>query len=370
VAAPPPWRTGISDVARWVTARGLATHLSRRDLPLEPVAWQSLVAECAEHRLTGLLVGAVAAHELPVDAPQLREVAELEVALTRTRMVYEPRMVEIVASLESAGIDVRLLKGSALARLDYPDPQQRPTGDIDVLVRGEQLDDALAVARAAGAVQVDPDPLPGYGRAVGKGAALVLPDGAELDVHRLLVWGPLGVRLRPADLWQRSRAFDVDGYELRTLGLEETLLHATCHLMVGGRPRALSVRDVAQLLGSPGLDEQRVTGLARRWGIEAVLAAAVRLAAVELDLVEGGALDAWSAGYAPTRRDRAWLRVGRPGAALPAVEPLATWLELPRAGRRVLVRATLHPSPGTWPTPRRRVARVVRRAGRALSDTR
>jgi Uncharacterised nucleotidyltransferase len=369
VAPTPGWRSGMSDAARWVTARGLRTNLAPPPAPLEPSAWRRLVDECARHRLDGLLVAAVASHALVVEADQCAEVAAIEVALTRVRMAYEPRLVDVLIALQSAGIDARVLKGSALGHLDYPDPQMRPTGDIDVLVRGEQIDAAIGLSMRDGATRVDPDPVAGYAAAVGKGATLVLSDGAELDLHRILVWGPLGVRLPPAELWATERSFAVEGHVLHTLGLEETLLHVACHLMVGGQPRGILVRDVAQLIVAPGLDPERATGLARRCGAEAVLATSVRLAVAELGLIGGGPLEGWAAGHSPRWRDRAWMRVGRPGAALPAIEPLATWLELPPPQRRVLVRATLHPAPGTWPGPGQRVERVARRALRALSGT-
>ncbi len=61
--------------------------------------------------------------------------------------------------LDDAGIDLRLLKGPALAALDYPDVQQRPTGDLDLLVRAEQIDRAVEVLVAAGGTWTDPEPI-------------------------------------------------------------------------------------------------------------------------------------------------------------------------------------------------------------------
>ena len=240
MAATPGWRTGMSDVARWVAARALPTKLTPPPAPLDQATWRALVDACVRHRLDGLLVAAVASHEMPVDPDQCAEAAAIEVAFTRVRMVYEPKLVEVLGALSSAGIDARLLKGSALAHLDYPDPQMRPTGDIDVLVRGEQIDDAIERFVRDGATRLDPDPVPGYAASVGKGATLLLHGGGELDLHRLLVWGPIGVRLPAGELWETDRRFVVEGHELHTLGLEETLLHVSCHLMVGGRPRGIS----------------------------------------------------------------------------------------------------------------------------------
>src|SRR5262249_644432 len=72
--------------------------------------------------------------------------------------------------------------------------------------------------------------------------------------------------------------------------------------------------------------------------------------------------------YVPRWRERAWLRVDRPGAPLPAVEALATWVELPdAASRSMLVRATVAPATGTWPRPTARLRRLAGRFGRIVS---
>ena len=200
----------------------------------------------------------------------------------------------------------------------------------------------------------------------------MLDGGAELDLHRLLVWGPLGVRLPADDLWATARSFVVEGHELRTLGLEETLLHVACHLMVGGQPRGILVRDVAQLLSlrrtstRSGPPDWPAGGEPKpSWP------PAIRLAVAELGLVGELELVDWAAGYAPRLRDRAWLRIGQPGAALAggragghvvgaAAAPDGACWSAPRCTRR----------PETWPGPGRRVERVARRALRALSGTR
>jgi Uncharacterised nucleotidyltransferase len=365
VAGGPGPFAALDRPARWVVARGLPTGLVAPSEPLGPEDWDHLVATCEHHRTEGLLVAAVASGDLPADAAQLAEAAVLELTMTRTRMIYEPRLVEIVEQLTRWGIEARVLKGCALAHLDYPDPQMRPTGDIDLLVRGDQIDEVVDRLVAEGAVRLDPDPVAGYAGLVGKGATMLLAGGGELDLHRLLVWGPIGVRLPPDELWTTSRSWMLDGHELATLGLEETLIHLCLHLVVGGTVRALSLRDVAQLLVATDLDAERVTGLARRWRVEAAVATAVRLSVRELDVDEALPLVDWAAGYAPGPRDRLWLRVDRPERALPALEPFATWIELPSAeARRMLVRATLRPAPGTWPTPVRRLRRLGARAGR------
>jgi len=168
----------------------------------------------------------------------------------------------------------------------------------------------------------------------------------------------------------------VEGQRLVGLGRSETLLHACLHLLVGSQPRALSLRDVAQLLRAPGLEAEAVLVAARRWGVEVALARAVGLAVRELDLraddlgPDAADLAGWADGYVATPRDRLWLRIDEPGSHLPVLEPVATLLELsPGPARRALMQATLRPAPGTWPGPGRRIGQVARRAYRTISTT-
>ncbi len=291
-------------------------------------------------------------HALPVDTDQSAEVAGIEVALTRVRMVYEPRLAEVLAAFAAAGIDVRVLKGSALAHLDYPDPQHRPTGDIDVLVRGEQIDAAIELFVREGATRLDPDPVPGYAAVVGKGATL-LPGGrrrarpapaARLGTdrrprcRRTSSGGRLDpfVRRRPRAAHPRARG---DAAARR------------CHLMVGGQPRGCPRPDVAQLLAAPrarpGARHRSGPALGGRGG--AGRGGPSRRSPSSV-CVGDVALAGWAAGYAPRRR--------RPGVAADrsarrgAAGDRTAWppgSSCPPAGRHMLVDATLHPAPGTWP---------------------
>jgi Uncharacterised nucleotidyltransferase len=366
LAGPPGWHLDLAPATRWVLTIGLATRRQPPDAALPAEAWSVVRDECQIHGLTGLLVGAVAGGELPVTDTQLAAAAELEVDLTRARMQAERNVLEVTQWFDEAGVEVRLLKGLALATLDYPDRQWRPTGDVDLLVRGDQLARATDVLVDRGGELMEPDPVPGYGAVVGKGAPVRMSSPpTEVDLHRLLVWGPLGVRLPPAELWATSRVFRLADRDLVTLGLEETLLHTAYHLLIGGTPRALSVRDVAQLLSRPELDPERVLVLADRWGATAVLATAITMATGQLELVDRGPLTRWASGHRISRRDALWLRTHGPDHRLVGLEALATYLELrTREERRMLRAATFHPVVGTWPAPQARLGSVLRRLAR------
>lgn len=67
----------------------------------------------------------------------------------RTRHLLEV-VPGVVETLAGQGIDSLLLKGAALVRTCYDDPALRPMGDVDLLVRPDQFDQALALLLARG----------------------------------------------------------------------------------------------------------------------------------------------------------------------------------------------------------------------------
>ncbi len=354
----------MGPTARWLLADGLPTQHTAPTAALDAAAFEALWASCSDHSLQGLLIAAVAANRLPATAEQRARVAELELSLTVRRAAYDDAILGPLELLDQAGIEVRLLKGAALRHCDYPDEQLRPTTDLDLLVRGDSIDAAVATLVAAGGHLVNPEPAPGFRSRVGKGATVSTRGGPEVDLHRLLTWGPFGVRLPPEELWRTARPCPVGDTEWLTLGREETLLHLCAHLLVLGDRRAREWRDVAQLLLHPDLDPVRARFLATRWGQQTLLATAVRGVSTVLAIDPRHVpLHDWAVGYHAPVIDRLWERMERPDDPLPGLEQVAVLAELRGArARALLVRANVAPLPDTDAPALRRLAN----AGRAL----
>ena len=71
-------------------------------------------------------------------------------AIYATQLRIEATAHEIGETLAEHGIDCRLLKGLASAHLDYPRPELRQTGDVDLLVPSDSIDRVVALLKAAG----------------------------------------------------------------------------------------------------------------------------------------------------------------------------------------------------------------------------
>jgi hypothetical protein len=118
----------------------------------DPVRQQAFLDEAAAHRVKPLLVWALSrAGDLPRYPDRVREslldAARAEAALEIARQ-YD--LGRALSACSSAGIDVLLIKGAALAYTVYPEPWIRPREDTDLLVRASDAARAGAVLDAAG----------------------------------------------------------------------------------------------------------------------------------------------------------------------------------------------------------------------------
>lgn len=363
MATAPAWTfPDLTPTARWVLAYGCPTTLSGPTRPLGDAAWGALWRAAGRHGIDGLLIAAVAQGDLPTTPAQRARVAASERSMTERRIMYDQAVTGPLDALVSAGVEVRVVKGAALGALDYPDAQQRPTSDLDLVIRPAQLRRSIEVLEALSGLWINPEPALGFLETNAKGATVALPSGLEVDLHRILVWGPFGMRLDPDDLWTPGREVTIAGRTHTTLGLEETFVHVCLHLMVLGSVKAREARDVAQVAGRPGFDADRAVTIAQRWGVATLVAAAVLMAERELALAEGSLpLVDWARRHRAPLLDRMWRRTESPESPLHGIEQAAMLWELRDWRRRgLLLRANFAPLPGTDRSPWERLAAAAR----------
>ena len=277
-----------------------------QNAPLPDGTWAELLAHSRGQRLTGFLALAVRDGALCTRPDQAAQADTAHREAMGTVLVLERLLLDTADLLAGEGIAVRVLKGSSLAHLDYPAPELRSFGDVDLLVRSEQFDDAVTALARAGHRRRFPQPRPGFDRRFSKGTSFVTDAGTEIDLHRTFVMGPFGLTMKLDDLWARASTFRVGGVQLCALGREERFLHSCFHASLGDNPpRLLALRDVAQVLLDGRLDLYLVRALAASWQADAVLARAVQLAwhAFGLDSAVSP-LAAWAMAYRPDHHER------------------------------------------------------------------
>lgn len=186
----------------------------------------------------------------------------------------EAMLLRAVRLLDEAGLEHRVLKGVAVAHLDYPNPAIREFGDADILLEDHAYTQGVAVLADGGCFE---NVFDGVTHAFSdlKGVTFRYPNGILLDVHRRLAIGAIGIPA-PTRLFDSGQDFYVGGTRLRGPSKTGRLVHATMHEKLSTRlvGQSTSVRpgtwrDVAQIGPSPASDvtfiasEMRATGAVR-----------------------------------------------------------------------------------------------------------
>lgn len=315
-----------------VAAHGLASSVALPERPLTDAQWRRLRDTVSHQRITGLAMLAADDGALVVDAGQRAALEEDHLEALAHVLRLERMLLELHDVLTEAEVPFAVLKGSAVAHLDYVDPSLRTFGDNDLLLPTDRLAAGLAALREHGYVRPAAEIAPGFDVRFGKGATLRDPaSGHELDIHRTLAMGPFGLLIRLEELWADPTSFELGGRRLVALGAEQRCLHACFHATIGNSTRrVLPYRDVAEMVLYGQGDADRLLGLARSWGAEAVVARAVADTWDALELADENPLVTWARGRVPSRREERLLGVYGQGAsyaakAVAGLAVLPTW---------------------------------------------
>lgn len=335
----------VEQLARSAAAEVAASGL--RPVRIVPPAtdddWRALLAVVEADRLGGLLARVIRTGELELNAAQIADAATLHDAAMRWCLRLEHRMLAVGSALAAEGVPHRVLKGLAVAHLDYEDPADRVFRDIDLLVPSSDLDRSIALLGEVGFAPTQEEPRRGFQREFGKGRSTSAPDGVEVDVHRTLAMGPYAHLIGDVDLWVGEERFGVGGRQMSGLDHAWRLVHACLHFTLTGNDRLWIARDVAQLHRSGRLDVGRVRAITEQHR----LAAAVTFAIGRSDRLLGvtGPLSDWASQVEASASEVRMLATYRPGRG-EAERTIVTLGVLRGVRPRLrLVRSLLLPSP-------------------------
>lgn len=198
---------------------------------------------------------------------------------------------EVLGMLAAVGIDVVLLKGTALVLSVYERPGLRWFADADLWVRSEDHERALAVLMGAGWLSKRPDHLGNH--------AIDLAGGPiPVDLHRAINPELVTSAMRDRG-WTALQCVTAarplpSGRVVTVLAPPETLLHTIVHGTQWGGPVQIRwVIDVVELLRSGqidlggSVDRRRLVDLARQFGVAPVLHDGLRF----VEQVSPGSID-------------------------------------------------------------------------------
>jgi hypothetical protein len=287
--------------------------------PIPSVEWDQVCLDIRYQRLTGFATAAAENGHLLITDEQRADLMSEHVEAMAHVLRLEAHLLRISDLLGDRQIPFLVLKGSAVAHLDYPDVTLRSFADNDILIRPEDLDCALEHLVGHGYLRPAPQPGAGFDRRFGKGATLIASDGYELDVHRTFAKGPYGYTVDLDELWARPQPFEVGDHELHALGVEQRILHACYHAVVGNPYRRVQPhRDVAEMLLFGQYDDRMLRALASSWQADVILATAITRTWDLFGLTRGIPLLGWARSRTTSQRERRLLSVYETGTSYTA----------------------------------------------------
>lgn len=123
-------------------------------------------------RLAGWIATAIAAGVVEADADVVDQAMTHWRSQLRGCVIIESKAVGVARLLAAEGVPWRLLKGPAVAHLDYPNPALRTFGDIDVLVHPDHWDRTVTMLTEVGWHRKAGEVAPGFDARFGKGVTL------------------------------------------------------------------------------------------------------------------------------------------------------------------------------------------------------
>ncbi len=127
----------------------LARALDGDGEALEELARSDPGGELAgEHRTGGALY--LRARRRGLDTPAVAAWHRQTLSIAAHHLQLQATVTEVAGRLSEAGVEWLPLKGYDLATRLYDEPEERPTGDLDLLIRPSRLDDARRALRADG----------------------------------------------------------------------------------------------------------------------------------------------------------------------------------------------------------------------------
>uniref|UniRef100_UPI004055E5A6 nucleotidyltransferase family protein n=2 Tax=Candidatus Electrothrix sp. TaxID=2170559 RepID=UPI004055E5A6 len=192
--------------------------------------WDRLIQQAEAHGMAPLLLRHLLLAEINPPDHILRSLRLLALRHRQSNGLLTKVLLQVLNILGEAGIPTLILKGAGLSHSLYPDPALRPMRDIDILVPWNQALPAHALLQRQGfhdpAVFTPVDHL--------HLAALYQEvDGMQicLELHRSLfpACPPCPKRIQFSALYERAKAFDINGVTAFTLGNEDMLWHLYQH---------------------------------------------------------------------------------------------------------------------------------------------
>lgn len=266
--------------------------------------FNALIPYSYAESMTGLVIDGVRTGRVFLDDRLKLNLAQEHRSVMARNLQAEAATLNVIRVFDEIGVRYRLLKGIALAHTVYPDPSARSFGDVDVLLHPVDFQQGLEAIIARGGERQVAELRSGFDARFAKDVAVSLR-GADIDVHRTLIGGPLGQRIPTEVLATRSRCITLGGIEAVTLDVCDLYVHAGLTAGAGDvPPRLVTLRDLLEIEAHEDFDRDQVISRVLEWGVAPAVARAVKLVDQILLPDTPSALLEWAQDFRTTRREQ------------------------------------------------------------------
>ena len=340
----------------------------------QPVRWKSLFELAERHGALPLLFTALSKIEEAVPAEQLRTLQQAYQTNLHKALFLSRELIRILDCLSAAGVEVMPYKGLALAEAVYGDIALRQAGDIDLLIRPQDLPRICDAVRDLG-FRPNWTLNEAEQRAYVKSGYECAFDGTAgpnlLEVQWAIQPRFYAIDFDMNGLFRRAVTISVAGRATKTPSPEDLFLVLSAHAAKHVYGRLVWLCDIAKLMNLPTLDWNWIGTQAKAMGIVRILQVTMLAAHQLLGASIPAAAKASLPEDAATAQLAAEIATHITSETTYNVESLAyfrlmTRLREKRADRlRFLQRLIFTPGPGDWkavrlPSPLFPLYRLVR----------
>ena len=263
--------------------------------------WTALFRLAADHAVAGVLLAEIVASGYALSAEIVRGERRIRMCEALFHDVLVRGLADALRVLAERGIEVVPLKGPILAERYYPVPEHRPSTDLDLLVRVEDLERAVTALTTLGYL-LEGGSSGDYFRTHHHHVHLVHRTLPVVELHYHAYRG-FGVTLLSGPLLDRAVPHSTARWSVSTLSPEDELLYLATHGASHRFERLGWLYDIKLLVRAhPDLDWSLIAARAEALGLGAILSLTCDLLARDF-----GVPRSWGDAIAPlgTLRTRA-----------------------------------------------------------------
>jgi len=213
--------------------------------PPEPdylVDWDRIFSEAAAHEVHTLIYPAVKRLAPPLQPPldQMKKWGRRCLLSATRQLQYMNESYQVLHLLAESKIPVIVLKGLLLREL-YPQPELRTMGDIDLLIKSDDVELAGRLLEAEGYIR---------GEHIGMVRAFIKPNSLAIDLHYGLLTLESSADLNDFEthIWAHVNYCTVGGQLVLRLSVEDNLIYLLIHMVNHFRSSGFGLRQLCDVV--------------------------------------------------------------------------------------------------------------------------